>query len=755
MEKKKKNSTSKIITIILLVVAVIALFYFANLGSSGVEIAPSKFYELLKVSEDDAENRVYITDIYAVGGTAKIRVSSSAIKDSEFPNNADLYFEYTYNFENYIQLIEEYNNRIYLAKHGTAEQKTAFETANPGVKLDLYKDLETITWKNPTASTPIIQQIMPYISIVLFVVLGFFLFKLLSGAKGGNAAGGFGKSKARLERTNIKFADIAGADEEKAETQEIVEFLRNPAKFKAVGARIPKGVLLVGPPGTGKTLLAKAVAGESNVPFFSISGSDFVELYVGVGASRVRDLFDTAKRNAPCIIFIDEIDAVGRQRGAGLGGGNDEREQTLNQLLVEMDGFLSNEGIIVLAATNRADVLDPALLRPGRFDRQITVNVPDVKGREGIMKIHARNKPIDKDVDFKSIARLTSGFTGADIENFLNEAAILAARDNRVTITMEDISEGIHKVLLGPQKKSRIITEKDKLITAYHESGHAIVSKLLKSGDTVHEVSIIPRGHAGGFTSFRSENDDQFMTYEKLKAKICADMGGRCAEEIIFKDITTGASADIVQATNIAKRMVTEWGMSKTLGFVNYGSDREVFIGRDYQTTKTYSESKASEIDKEIKDILDECYSRTLKCLEENKDALENMAKLLIEKETIYTEEVDMVLNGENYKDIIKKIDKREKAKQRKEARKRKEAELQQAKRMQELKEQAAKALNKAGVLSEEELKLIQSENRFEEPKTKKQTSSTPKKEEVSEEKPETSIEKEETEDNTTNEENK
>ncbi len=746
MDKKKKSSTSKIITIVLLVVAIIALFYFANLGSGGVEIAPSKFYELLKVSEDDAENRVYITDVYAVGGTAKIRVSTSAIKDSEFPNNADLYFEYTYNFENYIQLIEEYNNKIYLANHGTEEEKTEFA---------LYKDLESISWKNPTASTPIIQQIMPYISIVLFVVLGFFLFKLLAGAKGGNAAGGFGKSKARLERTNIKFADIAGADEEKAETQEIVEFLRNPAKFKAVGARIPKGVLLVGPPGSGKILLAKVVAGESNVPFFSISGSDFVELYVGVGASRVRDLFDTAKRNAPCIIFIDEIDAVGRQRGAGLGGGNDEREQTLNQLLVEMDGFLSNEGIIVLAATNRADVLDPALLRPGRFDRQITVNVPDVKGREGIMKIHARNKPIDKDVDFKSIARLTSGFTGADIENFLNEAAILAARDNRVTITMEDISEGIHKVLLGPQKKSRIITEKDKLITAYHESGHAIVSKLLKSGDTVHEVSIIPRGHAGGFTSFRSENDDQFMTYEKLKAKICADMGGRCAEEIIFKDITTGASADIVQATNIARRMVTEWGMSKNLGFVNYGSDREVFIGRDYQTTKTYSESKASEIDKEIKDILDECYAKTLKCLEENRDALENMAKLLLEKETIYTEEVDMILNGENYKDIIKKIDKREKSKQRKEARKRKEAELQQARRMQELKEQAAKALNKAGVLSEEELKLIQAENKFEEIKPKKTNSSKPKKEEVTEEQNTPSNTQEETKDNTPNEENK
>ena len=707
--QRKKNSTSKIVTILLLVFAVIMLFYFANMGSKGTEISNDVFYSLLEVPENPSEDRIYITDVYAVGGVAKIRVEGSKIKDSEFPNNADFYFNYTYNFERYIDAILEYNENITKGNNNEA----GFEQ---------YKGLQRIDWRNPTASTPLIQTIMPYLSIVLFLILGFVIVRMLLSAKNGNAAGGFGKSKARLERSNIKFADIAGADEEKAETQEIVEFLRNPAKFKAVGARIPKGILLVGPPGTGKTLLAKAVAGESNVPFFSISGSDFVELYVGVGASRVRDLFDTAKRNAPCIIFIDEIDAVGRQWGAGLGGGNDEREQTLNQLLVEMDGFLSNEGIIVLAATNRADVLDPALLRPGRFDRQITVNVPDVKGREGIMKIHARNKPIDKDVDFKAIARLTSGFTGADIENFLNEAAILAARDNRLTITMEDISEGIHKVLLGPQKKSRIITERDKKITAYHESGHAIVSKLLKSGDTVHEVSIIPRGSAGGFTSFRSENDDQFMTYDTLKAKICADMGGRAAEEIIFKDITTGASADIVQATNIARKMVTEWGMSKNLGFVNYGSDREVFIGRDYQTTKTYSEEKASEIDKEIHDILDECYKNTVKCLTDNRDILENMANLLLEKETIYAEEVDMVLKGVNYKEIIKTIDKREKAKQRKEARKRKEAEIQQQKRIQELKEQAARALNKAGVLSEEELKMIQSEN--------KPVSSTTKKEE-------------------------
>lgn len=695
--KKKKNSTNKIITIILLIVAVLMLFYFANMGTTGTEISAGKFYELLEV-ENTSTDRVYITDVYAVGGTAKLRIKGSKIENSQFPNNSDYYFSYTYNFERYIDAILEYNEKISLANNGTAEEQAQY--AN-------YKNLTKISWSNPTASTPFIEKIMPYLSIVLFVVFGFVVFKLFMGAKNGNTSGGFGKSKARLERTNIKFADIAGADEEKAETQEIVEFLRNPGKFKALGARVPKGILLVGPPGTGKTLLAKAVAGESNVPFFSISGSDFVELYVGVGASRVRDLFDTAKRNAPCIIFIDEIDAVGRQRGAGLGGGNDEREQTLNQLLVEMDGFLSNEGIIVLAATNRADVLDPALLRPGRFDRQITVNVPDVKGREGIMRIHAKNKPIDKDVDFKAIARLTSGFTGADIENFLNEAAILAARDNRLTITMEDINEGIHKVLLGPQKKSRIITERDKKITAYHESGHAIVSKLLKSGDTVHEVSIIPRGQAGGFTSFRSENDDQFMTYENLKAKICADMGGRCAEEIIFKDITTGASADIVQATNIARKMITEWGMSKNLGFVNYGSDREVFIGRDYQTTKTYSESKASEIDKEIQELLSECYDRTIKCLTDNRDILENMANLLLEKETIYAEEVDLILKGTDYKKVIKIINKREKARIRKETKKRKEAEAEQARRMQELKEQAAQALTKAGVLSEEELKLI------------------------------------------------
>ncbi len=469
-------------------------------------------------------------------------------------------------------------------------------------------------------------------------------------------------------------------------------------------------MLLVGPPGTGKTLLAKAVAGESNVPFFSISGSDFVELYVGVGAGRVRDLFETAKNSAPCIVFIDEIDAVGRQRGAGLGGGNDEREQTLNQLLVEMDGFESNEGIIVLAATNRADVLDPALLRPGRFDRQIYVNVPDVKGREGIMKIHAKNKPIDESVNFQEIARLTSGFTGADIENFLNEAAILAARDNRLTITMEDISEGINKVLIGPQKKSKLITEADKKVTAYHEAGHAILAKMLNYGDAVHEVSIIPRGMAGGFTSTRPESDDDFIFYNKLCDKISMTMGGRIAEEIIFNDITAGASSDINHATSIARRMVTEWGMSKKLGFINLGKSSEVFIGRDYQTQVNYSEQTAGLIDTEIKAILDACYTKGKKILTDNRSILDNMAQLLIEKETIYAEEVDAIIKGANYKDVALALEKKaEEAKKRNEERK-KQAEAENFKRMQELKLKAAEALTNAGVITKEDYEMIKTE---------------------------------------------
>ena len=647
-----------------------------------------------------------ISDVYLTNGAGLARKTNSEITDKEWPNSADYNFEFVFNAQ--IERVYDIVDELEIKKQ-KANGEIALEAGETLEQFAAFKNLDVQIITQP-AKESFLSTILPYISIFIVLIIGILMFRMLSG-KGQGAGGGFAKSKAKLnEKTNIKFSDIAGAEEEKEETQEIVEFLRNPAKFKALGARIPKGVLLVGPPGTGKTLLAKAVAGESNVPFFSISGSDFVELYVGVGAGRVRDLFETAKRCAPCIVFIDEIDAVGRQRGAGLGGGNDEREQTLNQLLVEMDGFEANEGIIVLAATNRADVLDPALLRPGRFDRQIYVNVPDVKGREGIMKIHAKNKPIDSEVNFQEIARLTSGFTGADIENFLNEAAILAARDNRLTITMEDISEGINKVLIGPQKKSKLITESDKKVTAYHEAGHAILAKMLDYGDAVHEVSIIPRGMAGGFTATRPEDDSSYLFYNKLCNKISMTMGGRIAEEIIFKDITAGASGDISHATDIARRMVTEWGMSEKLGFINYGKSTEVFIGRDYQTQVNYSEQTAALIDAEIKAIMDKCYAKGKKLLTENRSILDNMANLLIEKETIYAEEVDAIINGADYKEVAKKLDeKAAEAKKRNEERKKK-AEEENFKRMQELKIKAAEALTNAGVITKQDYEMIKNE---------------------------------------------
>ena len=487
-----------------------------------------------------------------------------------------------------------------------------------------------------------------------------FLILSMRGKGGGSSALNFGKTKAKMSSgVKVKFSDVAGAEEEKEELKEIVEFLKSPKKFTNLGAKIPKGVLLVGRPGTGKTLFAKAVAGEANVPFFSISGSDFVEMFVGVGASRVRDLFTQAKKNMPCIVFIDEIDAVGRQRGAGLGGGNDEREQTLNQLLVEMDGFGTNDGIIIMAATNRADILDPALLRPGRFDRQIYVHIPDVKGREAIFKVHSRNKPISPDIDFKNLARLTSGFSGADIANLLNEAAILAARNNRKTIIMVDLLEGINKVIAGPQKKSRTITESDKRITAYHESGHAIVGKLMKHCDAVQEVSIIPRGMAAGYTLSLPKNDNSHITLNRLNDEIAMMLGGRASEEIVIQDISTGASQDIKRATNIARSMVCEWGMSKSLPNVFFGGDQEIFVGRDYQTQKNYSENVASVIDKEIKEIIDINYERALNGLKENKDILDNMVKLLFERETIYSDEVDMLMERKPLSEINEYIDKK------------------------------------------------------------------------------------------------
>ena len=518
-------------------------------------------------------------------------------------------------------------------------------------KLDEYKaagylNNVVVQYDDPSSGSLLSSIIVPIVLYALLFGVFFIIIRKSAGAQG--QAMNFGKTKANQVRDiKVRFSDVAGAEEEKQELQEIVDFLKHPKKYTDIGARIPRGVLLVGPPGTGKTLFAKAVAGEANVPFFSISGSDFVEMFVGVGASRVRDLFEQAKKNMPCIIFIDEIDAVGRQRGAGLGGGNDEREQTLNQLLVQMDGFEASSSIIVIAATNRADILDPALMRPGRFDRQIYVNVPDVKGREEIFKVHSRNKPLASDVNFKSLARLTVGFTGADIENVLNESAILAARDNRKLITMKDISEAVNKVEAGPAKKSRLVTETDKRITAYHESGHAIIAKKL-GNNTVHEVTIIPRGQAGGFTISLPANDDAYMTKQKLLDRITELLGGRAAEEIVIHDISTGASNDIQRASQIARKMVTEWGMSDSIGNMYLGASEEVFLGRDYQQQLNYSEEVAAKIDEEIKTIIDKQYQVALSILRENRDIMDAMVKALYEKETIYEDEIDALFGEEN-----------------------------------------------------------------------------------------------------------
>lgn len=504
-----------------------------------------------------------------------------------------------------------------------------------------------VRYDDPSSGSLVSSILVP---LILYAALfGIFMVVLRKSAGAQGQALNFGKTKANQVRDiKVRFNDVAGAEEEKQELQEIVDFLKHPKKYTDIGARIPRGVLLVGPPGTGKTLFAKAVAGEANVPFFSISGSDFVEMFVGVGASRVRDLFEQAQKNMPCIIFIDEIDAVGRQRGAGLGGGNDEREQTLNQLLVQMDGFEASSSIIVMAATNRADILDPALMRPGRFDRQIYVNVPDVKGREEIFKVHSRNKPLASDINFKSLARLTPGFTGADIENILNESAILAARADRKIITMKDISEAVNKVMAGPAKKSRFITESDKRITAYHESGHAIVAKLMKHCDDVHEVSIIPRGMAAGYTITLPENDDNHMTKGKLLDDIAMMLGGRAAEEIVIQDISTGASNDIQRATQLARKMVTEWGMSDSIGNMYLGSSEEVFLGRDYQSHLNYSEEVAAKIDEEVKTIIDTQYQVALNILKSNRPIMDAMVKALYEKETIYEDEINALFGEES-----------------------------------------------------------------------------------------------------------
>lgn len=503
--------------------------------------------------------------------------------------------------------------------------------------------------KEPT-QTHWILDLLPMVMLLLIVVVFWFLF-VQQAQGGGSKVMSFGKSRAKLHQENqeikITFSDVAGLQEEKEELKEIVDFLRNPQKYWNLGARIPKGILMVGPPGTGKTYLSKAVAGEAGVPFYSISGSDFVEMFVGVGASRVRDLFEQAKKTSPCIIFIDEIDAVGRKRGAGLGGGHDEREQTLNQLLVEMDGFRVNESIIVMAATNRPDILDPALLRPGRFDRQVMVGVPDVKGREEILKVHSRKKPLDEDVDLKVIARGTAGFTAADIENLMNEAALLTARNNGLKIKMQTIEEAIVKTIVGLAKKSRIITEDEKKLTAYHEAGHAILSTVQKYCDPVHQVTIIPRGMAGGFTMSRPQEDRYYTTKQELKEKMVELLGGRVAEELILEDVSTGASNDLERVAKIARAMVTTYAMTDKLGAMAYGdSSDEVFLGKDFTTKPNYSEEVASQIDHEIKIIVDEAYATARKLLQENIDRLHNVAKALMVYETLDAEQFKQAFDG-------------------------------------------------------------------------------------------------------------
>ena len=695
-ENKSKFRWSYLVVLLLIVLIFVVIF--TNNGYSGKRITGgyNEVVELINGRQVENEDGQLVTEkvveVYYNDTTMYFLLKDSDYAE-RFPDYADYYINYRYNdglLQDILDYISTYNAGT-VGEGGDVTPRPDADKVSPTAAVDGVN-----AWD-------IIYPIL-YICFGLFLV--WMIFRLLNSTNKG--AMSFGKSRAKAYTTSkVKFSDIAGTDEEKEELKEIVEFLKAPKKFTDLGARIPKGVLLVGYPGTGKTLLARAVAGEANVPFISISGSDFVEMFVGVGASRVRDLFDQAKKNKPCIVFIDEIDAVGRQRGAGLGGGNDEREQTLNQLLVEMDGFESNEGIIVLAATNRADVLDPALMRPGRFDRQIYVNVPDVKGREGILRIHARNKPIDENVDFKTLARITVGFTGADIENMLNEAAILAARAGRPKIIMSDITEGINKVTMGPQKKSRLVTDRDRKITAYHESGHAILAKKLENTDEVQEVSIIPRGMAGGYTMQRPENDNSYRTYNYLMDEICVCMGGRLAEELIFKDISTGASNDISQATKIAHNMVYNWGMSKNLGFLSLESSDQVFIGRDYQTKNDFSEKLASEADDEVRAILDYNYKRAKKLLSDNVDLLNEMAKLLLERETINKDEVDMLAEGKSADEIAKIMEERDRAQREKEEKFRKEQAELQRRAMYEKKLEEGERLFKSGVITEEELNTI------------------------------------------------
>ena len=544
-----------------------------------------------------------------------------------------------------IKLEADGNKAYVMLKNNNIEKEVnipSIDAFMAEISDDLANQSFTFEEKSQSIWITILGLLSPFAIIIAFFV--FWLLLSSNGQGGGNKTMSFGKSRARVvggaEKGKVTFKDVAGVDEEKEELQEIVEFLKAPKKFTDMGARIPKGVLLVGHPGTGKTLLAKAVAGEAGVPFFIISGSDFVEMFVGVGASRVRDLFEQAKRNAPCIIFIDEIDAVGRQRGAGLGGGHDEREQTLNQLLVEMDGFSANEGVIVLAATNRPDILDKALLRPGRFDRQIVVSAPDVKAREEILEVHSRQKKLGEDVDLKVIAKNTAGFSGADLENVMNEASLLAARRNKQEINMQEVEDAMIKVTMGPEKRSRVRSEKENKLVAFHEAGHAVVSHYLPTQDTIHQISIVPRGMAGGYTMYRPDEDKNFMSKIEMEESIVGLLGGRVAESIVLNDISTGASNDIERASKIARDMVTKYGMSDSLGTITFGSGQEeVFLGRDWTQTKNYSEETSAKIDEEVKKIIDNGYNRAKEILTMHSDKLHAVANLLLEKEKVDGEE--------------------------------------------------------------------------------------------------------------------
>jgi cell division protease FtsH len=618
---KKFMRGSWVYLVIILVIILMATMFNPGTGEDK-NITYSEFMDYM-AEEKIAQVIVIERDLYGL-------LKESKLDENQFPKQ--------YDFRTYVSgsLTEDLTQQ---AARLTGKRPEQVTTADYGFGIT-YEPVPETSW---------LVDFLPY--LILLGLMAALLVYLMKQSQGGGKMMSFGKSRARIsvdDKDAKKFKDVAGAEEEKNELAEIVDFLRTPRKYIELGARIPKGVLLVGPPGTGKTLLAKAAAGEAGVPFFSISGSDFVEMFVGVGASRVRDLFENAKRNAPCIVFIDEIDAVGRHRGAGMGGGHDEREQTLNQLLVEMDGFTQNEGIIIVAATNRPDILDPALLRPGRFDRQIHVGYPDIKGREEILEVHSAGKPLAEDVNLSTLAKRTPWFTGADLENVMNESAILAARHNQKQIGMEHIEEAITRVQIGTEKKSAVVTEKDKKMVAYHEAGHALVARLMPNCDPIHEISIIPRGPAGGYTMMLPKEDTRYRKKAKMLDDIAMAMGGRAAEKLRLDDISSGAKGDIKQASEMARQMVMEYGMSDAIGPVYLAGDQEVFLGKEFGHQKSYSENVAAQADAEIRRIVEEAYVRAETVLRENLDVLDQLAQALIEKEKVYADELDRLLEGKD-----------------------------------------------------------------------------------------------------------